>query len=132
VEPRAIRRGSAAAAVGAGDDFEQMSVWIFEVQTPAAVVVIDLTTPLLGGVGPVGEIALAAAVKDLVELVLADEEGVVLRGNLAIGGQEVEADANCLFPPPGTVRIGSVPEGSESRRRIAPRPDGRERTRWYG
>ena len=59
----------------------------------AAVVAVDFSGPDLAGVGPVTEPALADPRKDRIEVFLADEEGVVLGGNLAVGLVEVERDA---------------------------------------
>ena len=43
-----------AAAVRARNDFQEMSVRIFEIDAASAVVVIDLTFLLLARIGPVG------------------------------------------------------------------------------
>ena len=56
-----------------------MAVGIGEVDAPSAVVVIDLTELALHRIGPVVEAVRSDAPEDLVELVLAHEEGVVLR-----------------------------------------------------
>jgi hypothetical protein len=58
----------------------------------AAVVGVDPAGAALAGVSPVFEALCADAFEDLVELVFANQECVVLEGNLAIGLVEVERD----------------------------------------
>ena len=55
-----------------------MTVGVEEVHAPATVVGVDLTGHVAVGIGPVGQVAFPEAAEDRVELVLADEEGVVL------------------------------------------------------
>src|SRR5215467_11809180 len=71
-------------AIGAGDDFEQMPVRVFEIDAAAAVVVVDLSRVLLERIRPVLEASLADAPEHAVEIVLPDEEGVVLRSDVAV------------------------------------------------
>jgi hypothetical protein len=52
--------------------------------------VVDLARPRFERVGPVFEASFTDAAEDLVEVVLADQEGVVLPGDVAIGLVEVE------------------------------------------
>jgi len=52
---------------------------IIEVHATPAIVGIDLCCDVVAGISPVGETTLLEAAEDLVELVLAHEEGVVLR-----------------------------------------------------
>ncbi|CAI8845146.1 protein of unknown function [Methylocaldum szegediense] len=78
--------------VRAGDDFEQVTVGIFEVQSASAVIVIDLAAPVLSGIGPVIELPLADAAKNAIEIVLADQEGVVMRVDGTVGLVEIERD----------------------------------------
>jgi hypothetical protein len=52
---------------------------IIEVHAAPAIVCIDLRCEVMAGIGPVGETTLLEVAEDLVELVLAYEEGVVLR-----------------------------------------------------
>jgi hypothetical protein len=61
-------------AVGSGDDFEQVTVRIFEVDAAATVVVVDLSGSLQERVGPVREPSLADAPEHAVEVVFPDEE----------------------------------------------------------
>src|SRR6266540_458176 len=68
-----------AAAVRAGDDFEEVTVEILEVDAASAVVVIDLTSLLARRIGPVGKLAFANAAENLVEFSFADQKGVMLR-----------------------------------------------------
>src|ERR1700730_17641612 len=84
--------GSAAAAVGAGDDLEEVPTRILEVDTAPAIVGVDLALFMLVGVGPVGQIASSDATEDLVEVALVDEERVVLRRDVIAPVHEVEAD----------------------------------------
>jgi hypothetical protein len=61
-----------------------------EVHAAPSIVGIDLRCEVVAGIGPVGETTLHEAAEDLVELVLAHEEGVVLqiaRSAPAIVGQ---------------------------------------------
>jgi hypothetical protein len=48
-----ISRVPTTAPIGAGDDLEEMTVRIFEIDAPAAIVVIDLALFRLRGVGPI-------------------------------------------------------------------------------
>jgi hypothetical protein len=52
---------------------------ISEVRATPAIVGIDLRCEVVAGIGPVGDAMLLEAAEDLVELVLAHEEGVVRR-----------------------------------------------------
>src|SRR5207245_4429477 len=81
---RQTARSLNSAAVRPGDDLEEVAARILEVHAAAAVVAVDLALPLLLRVGPVVETALLDAPEDLVELLLAHEEGVVLRFGLAV------------------------------------------------
>jgi hypothetical protein len=45
--------GGLAAAVGPGDDLQQVTVGVFEVQSVAAVLVVDHPRPGLAGIGQV-------------------------------------------------------------------------------
>ena len=79
---------SAAATVWTSDDFEQMTIRVLEVHAAAAVAVIDLAGAGLSRIGPIRETPLEDAGKDRVEFGLADEESIVLRGDLAFAGKE--------------------------------------------
>src|SRR5215475_11793508 len=65
--PDSRSRIPAAAAIGAGDDLEQVTVGVFEVEPAAAVVAIDLPPRRLTGIGPVGKLPVADSCEDLVE-----------------------------------------------------------------
>ena len=67
-----------------------MTLWVLEIDAPPTIVVIDLTPLRLGRIGPIGQPAVANATKDLIEFGLADQEGVVLVGNLAFDIHEVD------------------------------------------
>src|SRR5690606_33991648 len=72
---------------------KKMSVRILEVHASPAVGMIDLAGPALARVRPVRQLQLPDAREDLVELRLADQEGIVLRFDLAGCIDEVQADA---------------------------------------
>jgi len=64
---------------------------VLEVDAAAAVVAVDPALLLPAGIGPVVETALLDAAEDLVELLLAHEEGVVLHLHVhAVGVEEGE------------------------------------------
>ena len=67
-----------------------MAVGIFEIDAAAAVVPADLAGAFSVGIGPVLESSLADAGEDLVELFFANQEGVMLGGNLAVVIIEVD------------------------------------------
>src|SRR2546430_14994403 len=99
---------AASAAVGAGDDFEEVVVGAGEVDAAAAVAVIDLPGLVLGGIGPEVGAGAGDPSEDVVELGFAHQEGVVLERELTVVaiGVEVEVD---------TVRRPDLPEGPEAR-----------------
>src|SRR5262245_28332755 len=80
----------AAAAIWAGYDFEEVTVWILEIDSAPTVVVIDFTFYFLRGIGPVGQLPIAHPADDCIELGLADQEGIVLWRNLATRVHVVE------------------------------------------
>src|SRR5688500_13105291 len=83
--------GGSGAAVGTGEDLEEMPARVLEVNAPAAEVMIDLARLLLPRIGPVLEAPLLDASEDGVELGLAHEEGVMLHLDVhAIAAQEIE------------------------------------------
>src|SRR5438105_6496223 len=84
---------NSAAAVRARDDLEEVAARVLEVHAAAAVVVVDLALLALARIRPVVEPALLDAAEDLVELLLADEERVVLLLDLVIGVAEIERHA---------------------------------------
>src|SRR5262245_52952990 len=83
---------SPATAVRASQKLEQVAVGILEVHAAPAVIVVDLAAPGLAGVGPVVELSGADAAEDVVEVVLGDQEGVVLRGDVVVALVEIERD----------------------------------------
>src|SRR6476646_4876311 len=84
---------SGAGPVRAGDDFQPVSVGTLPVQTATVVLVIDLARLALVRVGPPLSLLVLETAPDCVEVVLANEEGVVLRCNLAAVLDEVECGA---------------------------------------
>ena len=68
----------AAAAVGPGDDVQQVTVRVLEVQPAAAVPVVDNPRPGPPGIRPVRQVLAANPGKGSIELLLTHEEGVVL------------------------------------------------------
>ena len=66
-------------------------VWVgFGGLKPRQVVIIDLTRLRLCRISPVGKRPFANPTKDFVELCFADEESIVLWGDLAVGIDEIE------------------------------------------
>src|SRR3546814_20031502 len=98
-------RTPAAAAVGPGDDLEEMPVRILEIEAAAAVVAIDLSRLRLPGIGPVGKLPVAAPTAYPVEFGFADQEGVVLWRNFALGIHDVEIGG--VLGREGRKRVGS-------------------------
>src|ERR1019366_8086582 len=85
--------GSAGATpVGPGDNFQVMAVGVGEVDTPPAVVVVDLARAVAHRVGPVFKPSRANAAENNVKIRLADQEGVVLWTDRTFGVGEVERD----------------------------------------
>src|SRR3990172_4786657 len=83
---------SAAAAVRTGEYFEQVAVRILEIDAATTIAGIDPVRLALHRIGPVGDLAFLDPGKNLVELVLADQESVVLGSDAALGVDEVECD----------------------------------------
>src|SRR6516162_7404606 len=118
--PAGSRGGSAAAAVGPGDDLQQVAVGIVEVQAAAAVTVADLPPPGLARIRPVRQILLADAAERGVELLLAHEERVMLGRYLLVGLGEVQRDAVVRLDHqevPEAGRRGQAEDPGEERRR---------------
>src|ERR1700719_4267354 len=85
--------GSAGTApVGPRDNFQVMAIGVGEVDTPPAVVVVDLARAVVHRVGPVFKPSLADAAENSVKIRLADQECVVLWADRAFGVGEVERD----------------------------------------
>jgi hypothetical protein len=72
------RRARARSAVRHRDDLQVMPVRVVPAESSATVLVVDLLRLSVERVGPVRQLARHDAPVDLVELVLADEERVVL------------------------------------------------------
>src|SRR3546814_6290327 len=70
-----------------------MALGIVEVEAAAAEIAVDLLRLLLAGIGPVVQAARSDAGKDRIELLVADQKGVVLQRDLPIALVEVERGA---------------------------------------
>lgn len=79
------RSPSTAAAVGPRDDLQEVAVGVVPVDAPPSVVVVDATCLLVRRVRPVRQPARVNAPEDPIELFFADEEGVVLDGEVLVG-----------------------------------------------
>src|SRR5262245_48613682 len=77
-----------AAAIGAGEDFQEVTVRILEIDSAAAIIVIDFTRLGFGGIGPIGTPPLSNPSKNFVELSLTHKKGIVLRFYFAISVHE--------------------------------------------
>src|SRR5205807_1539008 len=113
-------QGLPTGPVRAGDDLEQVAVGVSEVHAATTVVVVDLARSAERRVGPVVEPPLGDPTEDLVELVLADQERVVLRRDLALDVVVVERHL---------VADLDDAKGPEARRRLQPEDLGEERRR---
>src|SRR5262245_64546928 len=78
------RRAGAATAVGASQNLQQVTAGVFEVDAAPVVPTVDLVALLFMRIRPIGQIARTYTSEDLVKLDLAHQEGVVLRGDLAV------------------------------------------------
>jgi hypothetical protein len=78
-------------------NFEEMTVWVLEVHTPATITLADYARATLAGVRPIVDTALSYAPEDLVELRLTDEKSIVLRGNLVFDLMEIQRDSVTKF-----------------------------------
>src|SRR5215831_14258474 len=85
-----VSRIPSTAAVRAGDDFKQVSIRVFEIDTASAVVVIDLTQLPSPGIGPVGKLSIPNPAENLVEFGFANQERVMLRRDFAVGVHVIE------------------------------------------
>ena len=56
-----------STAVWTGDDLKQMTVWVFKIDAPAAIMVIDFVRTCPARVGPVGQLPFTNAAEDLIE-----------------------------------------------------------------
>src|SRR6516162_4089385 len=86
-------RNLAAAPVRPGNHLEIVAVWIAKIDAASTIVVVDLARPAAPRISPVVEAAILDATEDGVEVSFADQEGVVLRPNRALGVGKVERDA---------------------------------------
>src|SRR5215813_13444570 len=82
-----------SAAIRAGDDLHQVAVGVGEIDAASAVIVVDLPRPGPAGIGPVRHAAPGDAAEYDVEIFLADQERIVLDGDVAVGLGEVEGHA---------------------------------------
>ena len=81
---------SAAAAVGPGDDLQQVTIRVFEIQAAAPVTMVDDSRLGLARIGPVRQTLIADAAKGSVELFLTNQEGIMLGRDLPGGLGEVQ------------------------------------------
>ena len=72
-----------------------MAVGVLEIDAAATVVAADLARAFPVWIGPVLKASITHSAEDLVELFLADQEGVVLGGYIAV--VVVEVDGNVVF-----------------------------------
>src|SRR5512142_2018068 len=77
-QPARTACGLAAAAVGPGDDLEQVAIGVFEVQAPTAVTVVDRPALGLARICPERQVLFADPAKRGVELFLAKEKRIML------------------------------------------------------
>lgn len=108
--------------------FEEMPIRVIEVEAAPTVVLVRLAGAPLARIGPVREPHLPHPREDRIERRLADQEGVVLRGDRPIAVEEVERDAvvelhHQHLPERDRLRqIENLPQ--EARRpRLVPAPD---------
>jgi hypothetical protein len=85
------------AAVGARDHFQVVTIGVGKVDPAPAIVMIDLTGAAALRIGPIVETPVADAAEDSVKIRLANQEGVVLWSDRAVGIGEVERDAIVEF-----------------------------------
>src|SRR5690349_17634709 len=113
--------GSAATAVRAGDDLEEMTTGILPVHAAAAVIRVDLAGPAPSRVGPVRQATRSNAAEDLVEPALIHQECVVLRMDRAVVVGEIQRDVivhlNDEERPVG-CRLAHAEEFGQERRRL--------------
>src|SRR5262245_21088688 len=91
----------AAAPIGTGDDLHEVTIWIFEIDTPASIVMVYLLLFRLCGVGPISQPAFAYSPEYLVELCFTDQEGVVLRGDLFLSINKIDV---CVIIGPNDLK----------------------------
>lgn len=69
-----------------------MAVGVLEIDAAAAVVAADFARAFPVWIGPVLKGSISHSAEDLVELFLADQEGVMLGGNLAVVIVKIDGD----------------------------------------
>ena len=67
-----------------------MAVGIIEIHPAATIEAVDLASALFARIGPVLQPSITDAGEDLVEVIFAYQEGVVLRRNFAVLFVEIE------------------------------------------
>ncbi|MHC2296501.1 hypothetical protein ACVJBD_000707 [Rhizobium mongolense] len=77
-----LSRIPAAAAIRTRDDFEQVTVRIFEIETASTVMVIGFAWLSLARISPVTKVSLSNSIEYRVEFCVTDQEGVVLAYDL--------------------------------------------------
>jgi hypothetical protein len=70
-----------------------MAVWVIEIYTPAAIVLVGFTSALLTRVSPILETLITNAREYLVEVKFSYQKGIVLGRNFAVVFVEVEGHA---------------------------------------
>ena len=83
-------RALSAAPVRSSNDLKEMTVGVLEIHPAATVVPVDFASAVLARVSPILKSSTVDAGKDLVEVVFAYQEGIVLGENFAIVLVEVE------------------------------------------
>src|SRR5262245_63081714 len=121
--PGRLRRSwvPAAAPIGTGDDLHEVTVWIFEIDTSASIVMVDLLPFRLCGVGPISQPAFAYSPEYLVELCFTDQEGVALRGDLFLSVNKIDV---CLIIGPNNLKRSPL---NRPRQTQYPREESRRR-----
>ena len=99
----------AAASVRTSDDLQEVTVWILEIEASAPVVTIDLTLRRLRRVRPIAQTSIANAFEYFLKIRLADQEGIVLRGDVPVGVHEIDVGIvvgcnDVKRPPPRRAR----------------------------
>ena len=79
-----------AAPIRSSNDLKEMTVGILEIHSAATVVPVDFSSAVLARVRPILQPSIADAGQDLIEVVFAYQEGIMLGGNVAIVLVEVE------------------------------------------
>jgi hypothetical protein len=79
-----------SALIRSSNELKKMTVGVFEIHPAATVVPINFTSAVLAGVSPILNSPTADASEDLIEVVFAYQESIVLGGNFAFLLIEVE------------------------------------------